>query len=189
MMQERGISHDQFPRSGSQSRDSIEARWGWAAPQFAQFSPFPPQPPQFCNRFMRQSWAPVFSTRGVQVRRIILASVLSIQGGIGQVRFGKGWCKKKKKKEKETESSCSGQGGSATGHRSYLLTLPVLAAQSPSGWGRGWAEQRVRTCFCDVWGNPESGGGSDATSQQDRVHQGWQRACTFEESVPSNTCL
>lgn len=31
------------------------------------------------------------------------------------------------------ESSCPGQGGSATGHRSHPLTLPVLAAQSPVG--------------------------------------------------------
>lgn len=33
----------------------------------------------------------------------------------------------------EMESSCPGQGGSATGHRSHFLTLPVLAAQSPVG--------------------------------------------------------
>lgn len=32
-----------------------------------------------------------------------------------------------------TESSCPGQGGSATGHVSCLLTLPMLAAQSPVG--------------------------------------------------------
>lgn len=32
-----------------------------------------------------------------------------------------------------TESSCPGQGGSATGHRSHPLTLPVLTAQSPVG--------------------------------------------------------
>lgn len=33
----------------------------------------------------------------------------------------------------EMEPSCPGQGGSATGHRSHSLTLPVLAAQSPVG--------------------------------------------------------
>ena len=36
------------------------------------------------------------------------------------------------------ESSCPGQGGSVMGHRSYLLTLPVLAAQSPVDRSTTW---------------------------------------------------
>lgn len=67
------------------------------------------------------------SSWGLRVRRRILVSISSIQAGID---FGNGGLKKKK-----MESSGSGQGGSATRHRSYLLTLPMLAAQSPPGGG------------------------------------------------------
>lgn len=54
------------------------------------------------------------------------------------------------------KSSCPGQGGSATGHRSHLLTLTVLAAQSPVGLEHSVEEGQstVRTCYCDVAGNP-----------------------------------
>lgn len=58
------------------------------------------------------------------------------------------------------ESFCPGQGGSATGHRSHPLTLPVLAAQSPVGLehdveeGRGMGLAR----YCGVWESPKRWG-------------------------------
>ena len=71
------------------------------------------------------------------------------------------------------ESSCPGQGGSVMGHRSYLLTLPVLAAQSPvgpehnvdEGWslGGGW---HVTVMSGETW---RGGGGGDAILHQGRV--------------------
>lgn len=62
-----------------------------------------------------------------------------------------------------TESSCPGQGGSATGHRSHPLTLPVLTAQSPVGLehsvDEGWSIGGGGVaCYCDVWGNLERWG-------------------------------
>lgn len=82
------------------------------------------------------------------------------------------------------ESPCSGQGGSATGHGRYLLTLPALAAQSPAGGG---PEQGVRTCFCDTWGNPERLGVAvtQPHSRAESIEAG-RRACTFAEPVPTD---
>lgn len=85
--------------------------------------------------------------------------------------------------KKKKESFCSGLGGSATGHRSYLLTLPVLAAQSPPGGG---PEQGMRTCF--VMSGETLRGGVVVMQSHSRAESGeaGRRACTFEAAVPSH---
>ena len=71
------------------------------------------------------------------------------------------------------ESFCSGQG-SATGHRSHPLTLPVLAAQSPVGLEHNVEEGRYMglACYCDVWESPERWGA--------RVMQSYRKAESTE---------
>lgn len=74
------------------------------------------------------------------------------------------------------------------GHRSYLLTLPVLAAQSPvglehnvdEGWslGGGW---HVAVMSGETW---RGGGGGDAMLHQGRVHQGWQKGMRLGRACP-----
>lgn len=63
------------------------------------------------------------------------------------------------------ESSCPGQGDSATGYGSHLLTLPMLAAQSPVGLEHnveeGWSTE-------GGWG-----GGHVATMSEEPERHGW----------------
>lgn len=60
------------------------------------------------------------------------------------------------------ESSCPGQGGSATGHGSHLLTLPMLAAQSPVGLEHnveeGWSMVGVGGTLLRCLGKPREVG-------------------------------
>lgn len=172
----RRISQAQSPRSGARGRELHVSKEGRS---------LPPIPPvclapglHCCSSFHEAAGSLSGYFSGLEGE---LGSFLFLAMGLGQGREAGGLAV-------GMESSCPGQGGSVMGHRSYLLTLPVLAAQSPvgpehnvdEGWslGGGW---HVTVMSGETW---RGGGGGDAILHQGRVHQEWQKGMRLGRACP-----